>query len=101
MEIFISPTLTATHGCIPGSARFFLANDLQSGREILPNRREDGVLAYDWERVAQNSANLLGASVPDHAIGRILDRTSGVAPPFLVLAGQNQAAKLFRFADKL
>jgi hypothetical protein len=53
------------------------------------------------ERVAQNSANLLGASVPDHAIGRILGRTPGAAPPFLVLAGQNQAAKLFRFADKL
>ena len=86
---------------IAGSARFFLANDLQSGRDILRNRRVDWVLAYDWERVAQNSANLLGASVPDHAIGRILDRTPGVAPPFLVLSGQNQAAKLFRFADKL
>jgi hypothetical protein len=61
----------------------------------------DWVLAYDWQRVAQNSADLLGASVPDHAIGRILDRSAGQAPPFLVLSGQNQAAKLFRFADKL
>jgi hypothetical protein len=59
----------------------------------------DWVLAYDWERVAQNSADLLGASI--HAIGRILDRTPGLAPPYLVLSGQNQAAKLFRFADKL
>jgi len=86
---------------IADSARFFLANDLQSGREILRNRLVDWVFAYDWELVAQNPANLLGASVPDHAIGRILDRTPGLAPPFLVLAGQNQAAKLFRFADKL
>ena len=86
---------------IAGSARFFLANDLQSGREILRNRHVDWVLAYDWERVAQNSADLLGASVPEHAIGRILDRTPGLAPPYLVLSGQNQAAKLFRFADKL
>ena len=86
---------------IADSARFFLANDLQSGREILRNRHVDWVLAYDWERVAQNSADLLGESFPDHAIGRILDRTPGLAPPYLVLSGQNQAAKLFRFADKL
>jgi hypothetical protein len=86
---------------IADSTRFFLANDLQSGREILRNRHVDWVLAYDWERVAQNSADLLGASVPEHAIGRILDRTPGLAPPYLVLSGQNQAAKLFRFADKL
>jgi len=86
---------------IADSARFFLANDSQSGREILRNRHVDWVLAYDWERVAQNSADLLGASVPDRAIGRILDRTPGLAPPYLVLSGQNQAAKLFRFADKL
>ncbi len=94
----------SSHEALDGiaeSARFFLGNDLQGGREILRNRRVDWVLAYDWERVAQNSASLLGASFPDHAIGRILDRTPGLAPPFLVLAGQNQAAKLFRFADKL
>jgi hypothetical protein len=86
---------------IADSARFFLVSDLQSGRAILGNRRVDWVLAYDWERVAQNSADLLGVSVPDHAIGRILDRSAGQAPPFLVLSGQNQAAKLFRFVDKL
>ena len=62
---------------IAGSARFFLAKDLQSGREILRNQHVDWVLAYDWERVAQNSADLLGASVPDRAIGRILDRRPG------------------------
>jgi hypothetical protein len=86
---------------IADSARFFLARDLQSGREILRNRRVEWVLAYDWDRVAQSSAGLLGASVPDRAIGRILDRTPGLAPPYLVLSGQNQAAKLFRFAGKL
>jgi len=86
---------------IADSARFFVATDFLGGREILRNRRVDWVLAYDWERLAQNSADLLGTSVPDHAIGRILDRTPGQAPPYLVLSGQNQAAKLFRFADKL
>jgi hypothetical protein len=86
---------------IAASARFFLANDLQSGREILRNRHGDWVLAFGWERVGQNSADLLGTSVPDTALGRILDRTPGQAPSYLVLSGQNQAAKLFRFADKL
>jgi hypothetical protein len=61
----------------------------------------DWVLAYDWDRAGQNSAALLGESVPDHAIGRILDRTPGLAPPYLVLSGQNQTIKLFRFAGKL
>ncbi len=94
----------SSHEALDGisvSARFFLVSDLQGGRGILRNRRVDWVLAYDWRRVAQNSADLLGASVPDNAIGRILDRSAGQAPPFLVLSGQNQAAKLFRFADKL
>jgi predicted GIY-YIG superfamily endonuclease len=94
----------SSHEALNGSAdnaRFFLARDLQAGREILRNRRVGWVLAYDWDRVAQNSAGLFGESVPDHASGHILDRTPGSAPPYLVLSGQNQAAKLFRFADKL
>ncbi|MDP9185931.1 MAG: hypothetical protein M3O72_01060, partial [Verrucomicrobiota bacterium] len=86
---------------IAESARFFLATDFLSAREILRNRRVEWVLAYDWERVAQSSGDLLGATVPDHAIGRILDRTPGQAPPYLVFSGQNQTAKLFRFADQL
>ena len=86
---------------IADSARFFLANDLQGGREILGNRHVDWVLAYDWDRVAQNSASLLGSSVSDHGLGRILDRTPGLAPSYLVLSGQNRAGKLFRFANKL
>jgi hypothetical protein len=61
----------------------------------------DWVLAYDWDRVAQNSANLLGTTISDDAVGRVLDRTPGQAPPYWVLSGQNQAVKLFRFADKL
>ena len=94
----------SSHEALDGSAesaRFFLTNDLQVGREILRNRHVDWVLAYDWERVAQISADLLAARVPDDGIGRILDRTPGLVPPYLVLSGQNQTAKLFRFADKL
>ncbi|MEY2555411.1 MAG: hypothetical protein QOF93_555 [Verrucomicrobiota bacterium] len=86
---------------IADSARFYLANDLQSGREILRNRHVEWILAYDWDRVARNSADRLGASVPNRANSRILDRTPGLALPYLVLSGRNRAAKLFRFADKL
>jgi hypothetical protein len=86
---------------IAESARFFVATDFLGAREILRNRRVDWVLAYDWERVADNSGRLLGGSVADPAIGRILDRAPGQAPRFLALSGQNQTAKLFRFADKL
>jgi hypothetical protein len=78
-----------------------LAKDFLSAREILRNRHVHWVLAYDWDRVAQNSANLLGTAIPDEAVGRVLDRTPGLAPPYLVLSGQDQTAKLFRFADKL
>jgi hypothetical protein len=94
----------SSHEALAGSAdsaRFFLTNDLQVGREILRNRHVDWVLAYDWGRVAENSADLLTARVPDHAIGRILDRTPGLTPPYLVLSGQNRTAKLFRFVNKL
>jgi hypothetical protein len=78
-----------------------LATDFLTGREILRNRRVEWVLAYDWERVAQNSSGPLGTPVPNNSIGRILDRTPGQVSPFLVLSGQNRTAKLFRFADKL
>lgn len=88
-------------GGIVESARFFVATDFLGAREILHNRRSGWVLAYDWERVADNSGHLLGVGLPERAVGRILDRFPGQAPPFLVLSGQNQTAKLFRFADKL
>ncbi|PYL54947.1 MAG: hypothetical protein DMF29_04985 [Verrucomicrobia bacterium] len=86
---------------IADSARFFLTTDFLTAREILRNRRIEWVLAYDWERVSQNSSGLVGTPVPNNSIGRILDRTPGQASPFLVLSDQNQTAKLFRFADKL
>jgi hypothetical protein len=94
----------SSHEALDGiveSARFFVATDFLGAREILRNRRADWVLAYDWERVADNSGHLLGVSLADPSIGRILDHSPGQALPFLVLSGQNQTAKLFRFVDKL
>jgi len=58
-------------------------------------------LAYDWERVARTSADLLGTQVPEQPLCRVLERTPRQAPPYLVLSGQNRTAKLFRFVNKL
>ena len=83
------------------TARFFLATDFLRAREMLRNRRVEWVLGYDWERVADNSARLLGVSIPDQTLCRLLDRSPSQAPRFLALSRQNGTAKLFRFADKL
>ena len=86
---------------IADSARFFLADDTQSACQLLENRRIEWVFAYNWDRVGPNSAGLLGLSIPERPIGRLLDRAPTQVPAYLVLSGQNGTAKLFRFADKL
>jgi hypothetical protein len=94
----------SSHEALEGiaeSARFFLAEEPEEAREMLRKRRVDWIFAYDWDRISQNSANLLQRTSSARSIGRILDRAPGQAPGFLVLSGQNGAAKLFRFVDKL
>ena len=86
---------------IADSARFFLTTDFLIAREMLYNRHVEWVLAYDWERVARTSADLLGTQVPEQPLCRVLERTPRQAPPYLVLSGQNRTAKLFRFVNKL
>jgi len=83
---------------IEDSARFFLSDDLQKAREILKKREVAWVFAYDSERVAQNSAAVLDQPLPPHSLCRVLDRTPGQAPPFLIFSAQNAACKLYRVA---
>jgi hypothetical protein len=83
---------------IEDSARFFLSEDSQKAREILKKREAAWVLAYDTERVAQNSAAVLKKPLPPHALCRVLDRTPSQAPPFLVFFAQNATCKLYRVA---
>jgi hypothetical protein len=78
------------------SARFFLCEDLQKAREILKQRQAAWVFAYDSDRVAQNSAAILNQSLPPNPLCRVLDRTPGQAPAFLVFSAQNAACKLYR-----
>ena len=83
---------------IADSARFFICEDSQKAREILKKRAAAWVLAYDTERVARNSAAILNQPLPAHPLCRVLDRTPGQAPPFLVFSAQNATCKLYRVA---
>ncbi len=85
---------------IADSARFFLSEDLQKAREILQNHRVTWVFAYDSERVAQNSAAVLNQELPPGPLCRVLDRTPGQAPRFLIFSAQTAAFKLYRAADE-
>ena len=81
---------------IEDTARFFLREDLQKAREILKQRQAAWVFAYDSDRVTQNSAAVLNELFPVNPLCRVLDRTPGQAPAFLVFSAQNAACKLYR-----
>jgi len=83
---------------IEDSTGFFLCDDSQKAQEILKKRQVVWVFAYDSERVAQNSAAVLKQPLPPHPLCRVLDRTPGQAPPFLVFSAQNATCKLYRVA---
>ena len=89
----------SSHEALDGieqSARFFLAPDSETARNILLKNKVAWVLAYDADRTVANSAQILGIPAPENPLGRVLDRTPSQAPPFLQLAAQNPACKLFR-----
>jgi hypothetical protein len=84
---------------IADSARFFLATDLSVAQGILEKRNVVWVLVIDAEDVIDNSATILGSTRPGNPLARVLTRTPGYAPPFLSLAAQNGAGKIYRVAS--
>jgi len=85
---------------IRDSARFFMAEDWREAGEIVGKRKIDWVFGYDSGRVTLNSAEVLGRKqIASRPLCQVLDRTPTQAPAFLVLAGQNPAAKLFRVVN--
>jgi hypothetical protein len=89
----------SSHESLPGieaSARFFLSEDWQTARKISDDRRVSWVIAYDFERLARNSAALLGSALPQRPLCFVLDRTPAQAPRFLIFSSQNATAKLYR-----
>jgi hypothetical protein len=83
---------------IADSARFFLCDDWQKARQILQNHQAAWAVAYNSERVAQNSGAVLGMPLPPRPLCRVLDRTPAQAPEFLVFSAQNGGFKLYRIA---
>jgi hypothetical protein len=83
---------------IEESARFFLSENLEQAHEILDTHRVAWVLAYDSDRVAQNSAAVLNQAVPLRPLCRVLYQTPSQAPPFLIFSAQNPTCKLYRAA---
>lgn len=81
---------------IVDTARFFLSTEPDEAREILRRHQVQWVLASDADRVAQNSAALLGVAIPPQPICATLTRAPSQAPPFLTLVGENGAGKLYR-----
>ncbi len=76
----------SSHESLPGivaSARFYLSVAPPPAREILQSRGVRWVLAGDGERVAENSATILGVAGSAEALGRTLDRAPSRAPAFL------------------
>ncbi len=93
----------SSHESLPGigeSARFFLSEDWETARKILENHRLAWVIAYDFERVAQNSSVILRLAPPRHPLCFVLDRTPAQAPRFLIFSAQNGAGKLYRIAER-
>jgi hypothetical protein len=89
----------SSHESLPGiveTARFFLSTSPNEASEILRRHDVRWVLAEDGERVAVNSAAILGVSAPASALCRKLNGSPSQVPSFLKLAGQNGACTLYR-----
>jgi hypothetical protein len=83
---------------IEESARFFLSENLEQEHDILDKHRVAWVLAYDSDRVAQNSAAVLNQAVALRPLCRVLYQTPSQEPPFLIFSAQNPTCKLYRAA---
>ena len=93
----------SSHESLPGiedSARFFVGQDWGTAHKLLENHKVTWVIAYDSERTAQNSAEILNTAVPQLPVCFVLDKTTTRAPPFLVLSAQNGVAKLYRLVAR-
>jgi hypothetical protein len=89
----------SSHESLPGiedSARFFVSQDWGTARKLLEDHKVAWVIAYDSQRTAQNSGQILGTAVPQQPVCTMLDRVATRTPPFLVLSAQNGVAKLYR-----
>ncbi len=89
----------SSHESIQGiveTAKFFEAQDAEEAMQIIDRHNVGWIVSYDADRVAQNSAQILGNPVPKNAWCYLLDRHASEVPPFLRLIAQTGHFKLFR-----
>ena len=77
-------------------AKFFEAQDAEEAMQVIDRHNVIWIVSYDADRVAQNSAQILGTPVPKNAFCYLLDRRPSEVPPFLRLIAQTGHFKLFR-----
>ena len=78
------------------SARFFATQNAEEVAQVIKRRKVKWIVAYDADRVAQNSAQILKHPISPDAFCFLLDRRPSEAPPFLRLVAQTARFKLFR-----
>ena len=83
-------------GGIVETAKFFETQNAEEAKQILNWHNISWIVSYDADRMAQNSAQILGNPVPKNALCHLLDRRISEVPPFLRLIAQTGRFKLFR-----
>ena len=89
----------SSHESIEGiveTARFFATQDAKEAKQVLDRHNVNCIVSHDADRLAQNSAQILGNPVPPNAFCYLLDRRASEVPPFLRLIAQTGHFKLFR-----
>jgi len=89
----------SSHESIRGiveTAKFFEVQNAEEAMQIIDRDNVIWIVSYDADRVAQNSAQILGNPVPKDAWCYLLDRRASKVPSFLRLTAQTGHFKLFR-----
>jgi MFS family permease len=89
----------SSHESIEGivaTAKFFGTQNAEEAKQILDRDDVNWLLSYDADRVALNSAQILGNPIPKNALCYLLDRRASEVPSFLRLIAQTGHFKLFR-----
>ena len=85
----------SSHESIEGiveTAKFFETQDAEEAKQIINRHHITWIVSYDADRVAQNSAQILGNSnFPKTRFVILLDRRASEVPPFLRLSAQTGA----------
>ena len=89
----------SSHESIKGiveTAKFFATQKAEEAAQLSREVTATWIIAYDADRVAQNSAQILGRPVSNSALCYLLDRRPSQAPPFLRLVRQTAHFKIFQ-----